>query len=165
MEILENPVVCKYFKSLIGEDGLRVLEKMPEDEITDDKITELVGLDLNTVRRTLYILYENRLMKYRREKSEDSGWLTYYWKIELNELDRVIKDKIEKFKTILKQRYKYETENVFYSCKYHSVRFVFDDAAEFSFKCPFCEESLDYEDNTPMIEAIEKKLSEMGSFE
>ncbi len=164
MKILEEPGVCKYFKSLIGDDGLRVLEKIPEAEITDENITELAGLDLNTVRRTLYILYENKLMRYRREKSEDSGWLTYYWKIELNELDRIVNDEIKKLRKILEQKLEFESGNVFYSCKYHPVRFVFDDAAEYSFKCPFCEESLDYEDNNPMVVALEQKLSELGSF-
>ncbi|MCW7075702.1 MAG: transcription factor [Candidatus Syntrophoarchaeum sp.] len=163
-EVLENPVVYKYFKSLIGDDGLKVLEVIPDSEITDERITELVGLDLNTVRRTLYILYESRLMKYRREKSENSGWLTYYWQIKVDELDRVINDEIEKLKKILEQKLEFEDSNVFYSCKYHSVRFVFDDAAQFGFKCPYCEESLDYEDNSLVIDAIKRKLSELGSF-
>ncbi len=161
MEVLKDPVLRLYFKSLIGENGLKVLEKMPDEEITDEKIAELVGLDLNTVRRTLYILYENQLMRYRREKSEDSGWLTYYWKIDLKELDRIISDEVDKLKRILEQRLKFEEENVFYSCKYHSIRFVFDDAAEFGFKCPFCEEPLEYEDNSLIVDAIRRKLSEL----
>ena len=39
--------------SLVGEEGLQMIEKMPEGEVTDEEIATETGILLNTVRRTL----------------------------------------------------------------------------------------------------------------
>ncbi|VVB86465.1 Transcription factor E [uncultured archaeon] len=83
---LNDPVIKGYFINLVGEEGFKVVEKMPEGEVTDEKIAEVTGVLLNIVRRTLFILYENRLAVYRRVRDTDSGWLTYLWRLDLGNL-------------------------------------------------------------------------------
>ena len=41
---------------------------MPEGEVTDEEIAEKTGVLLNTVRRTLFILYENKFAICRRRE-------------------------------------------------------------------------------------------------
>jgi transcription initiation factor TFIIE subunit alpha len=74
---IEELIHRAYLNKLVGEDGLRIVESIPGEEITDERLAELTGISLNTVRRTLYLLYEHRLAIYRRKRDPDSGWLTY----------------------------------------------------------------------------------------
>src|SRR5659263_747260 len=62
---LNDPVIKGYLINLVGEEGYKVVANMPEGEVTDEKIAQATGVLLNIVRRTLFILYENRLAGYR----------------------------------------------------------------------------------------------------
>jgi len=44
-EVLENPVVYKYFKSLIGDDGLKVLEVIPDSEMCEEHFISCMKVD------------------------------------------------------------------------------------------------------------------------
>ncbi|MCX9025926.1 MAG: transcription factor, partial [Candidatus Methanoperedens sp.] len=68
---LNDPVIKGYLINLVGEEGYKVVANMPEGEVTDEKIAQATGVLLNIVRRTLFILYENRLANYRRERDTD----------------------------------------------------------------------------------------------
>jgi len=59
--MVTHVAVRGYLKNLVGEDGLEMIERASINELTDEKIAEETDANLNTVRRTLYILYENRL--------------------------------------------------------------------------------------------------------
>ncbi|MGA7075340.1 MAG: transcription factor, partial [Halobacteriota archaeon] len=85
-----------YLKNLVGEDGLEMIERASINELTDEKIAQETDTNLNTVRRTLYILYENRLANYRRERDKDSGWLTYLWKVDLSDIARNMDEEAQK---------------------------------------------------------------------
>ena len=63
---LNDKVVRGYLMSLVGEDGLKMIEGMPEGEVTDEEIAAKTGVLLNTVRRTLFILYENKFAVCRK---------------------------------------------------------------------------------------------------
>ena len=56
---LNDKVIRGYLRSLVGDDGLKMIEQMPEGNVTDEEIAAKTGVLLNTVRRTLFILYEN----------------------------------------------------------------------------------------------------------
>ena len=73
---LNDKVIRGYLMSLVGEEGLQMIEKMPEGEVTDEEIATETGILLNTVRRTLFILHENKFAICRRERDSNSGWLT-----------------------------------------------------------------------------------------
>ena len=75
--LILNKVVIGCLTQLVREEGVRVIKKLPEGEVTDEKIAEITGADVQIVRRTLYILYETRLAVYRRERNKETGWLTY----------------------------------------------------------------------------------------
>ncbi|HJJ50959.1 MAG TPA: transcription factor, partial [Methanocorpusculum sp.] len=52
-------------------------EELISAERSDEEIAELTEINLNSVRHTLYNLYEHRLAEYRRIKNNETGWLTY----------------------------------------------------------------------------------------
>jgi transcription initiation factor TFIIE subunit alpha len=158
---LHDPVIKGYFINLVGEEGFKVVEKTPEDEVTDEKIAEATGVLLNIVRRTLFILYENRLAVYRRVRDTDSGWLTYLWKLDLSNLNNQLELESRKTLKNLKSKLDFEDGKVFYVCKKHCSRFLFETAAELEFLCPVCGEDLEYEDNEIIINALKKRISEL----
>ena len=147
--------------NLVGEEGFKVVQKMPEGEVTDEKIAEVTGVLLNIVRRTLFILYENRLAAYRRVRDTDSGWLTYLWKLDLGNLSHQLELEAKRTLKNLKVKLESEEGKVFYTCKNRCGRFLFEEAAELEFICPVCAEDLEYHDNEPVIKALKQRISEL----
>ena len=158
---LNDPVIKGYFINLVGEEGFKVVEKTPEDEVTDEKIAEATGVLLNIVRRTLFILYENRLAVYRRVRDTDSGWLTYLWKLDLSNLNNQLEIESKKILKNLKVKLEFEDGKQFYACKKQCARFLFETAAELEFICPVCAEDLEYQDNEVLIKALRQRISEL----
>jgi len=158
---LNDPVIRGYLINLVGEEGFKVVQNMPEDEVTDEKIAEVTGVLLNIVRRTLFILYENRLAVYRRVRDTDSGWLTYLWKLDLSNIDRQLELESKKLLRNLKTKLEFEDGKVFYACTNQRERYLFEVAAELEFICPACGEELEYQDNEMMITALKKRISEL----
>ncbi|HEY9206671.1 MAG TPA: transcription factor [Candidatus Methanoperedens sp.] len=158
---LNNPVIRGYLMSLVGEEGFKVVQNMPEGEVTDEKIAEVTGVLLNIVRRTLFILYENRLAVYRRVRDTDSGWLTYLWRLDLSSLDRQLELESKKLLKNLRAKLEFEEGKVFYTCKKQCNRYLFETAAELEFICPVCGGELEYQDNEITIKALKQRISRL----
>ncbi len=150
-----------YLKNLVGEDGLEMIARASINELTDEKIAEETGSNLNTVRRTLYILYENRLANYRRERDKDSGWLTYLWQVDLRDISRNMDEEAQKLIQRLETRLDFEAQNVCYTCENGCNRILFETASDYDFTCPICQESLDFQDNSFLIDVLGGKLEEL----
>jgi transcription initiation factor TFIIE subunit alpha len=156
-----DPVIRGYFINLVGEEGFKVVEKMPENEVTDEKIAEATGVLLNIVRRTLFILYENRLAVYRRVRDTDSGWLTYLWRLDLSNLESQLLLESKKVLKNLKSKLEFEDGKVFYTCNNLCGRFLFETAAELNFICPECAEDLHFQDNEMLIKALKQRINKL----
>ena len=93
-----------------------MLDEVPDREVTDEKVAEISGINLNLVRKTLYILYENHLAIYRRERDKDSGWLTYLWKLDLDNAEHMLRNETRKLIKKLERRLDFENQE-FYVCE------------------------------------------------
>jgi len=158
---LNDPVIKGYLINLVGEEGFKVVQNMPEGEVTDEKIAQATGVLLNIVRRTLFILYENRLANYRRESDTDSGWLTYLWKLDLSNLNRQLELEAKKLLKNLKTKLEFEEDKVFYICEKQDGRFLFEVAAEMEFKCPLCGGELIYQENESVIQGLKQRIIQL----
>lgn len=158
---LNDPVIKGYLLNLVGDEGFKVVKNMPRGEVTDEKIAEATGVLLNIVRRTLFILYENRLTVYRRERDTDSGWLTYLWKLDLGNISGQLELEAKKLLKNLKTKLEFEQDKVFYICEKEDGRFLFEHAAELGFICPVCGGKLRFKENEPIIKALEQRISEL----
>ncbi|HJK10152.1 MAG TPA: transcription factor, partial [Methanocorpusculum sp.] len=78
-EQLQNPAIYQYLLKLVGDEGIELLRRCPNEELSDEDIAAKTEINLNSVRHTLYNLYEHRLAEYRRIKNNETGWLTYLW--------------------------------------------------------------------------------------
>jgi len=153
-----DPVVRGYLMQLIGEEGIEMIENMPEGEVTDEQIAEASGVMLNIVRRTLFIMNENNLAVCRRERDSSSGWLTYLWQLDLSDIEsHLVKEKKRIVKN-LEMRYNFEVDSVFYTCPEGCVRFEFKEASKCEFMCPVCGEDMMFEDNSDTVNKLRDRL-------
>jgi transcription initiation factor TFIIE subunit alpha len=157
-ELLEDPVVQKYLHELVGPKGMPVAAAPPDGEVTDEELAERLGLELNDVRRALFILYENDLAKYRRLRDEDSGWLTYLWTFEYDNIPGNLQEEMHRLLAALAERRDYELTHEFYLCEVCSIRFEFGEAMDLGFECPECGSPLEDMDNAHLVDAMDERI-------
>ncbi len=160
-ELLEDPVIQKYLHELVGPTGMPVAAAPPDGEVTDEELAEELGLELNDVRRALFILYENDLATYRRLRDEDSGWLTYLWTFEYDNIPEKLEEEMHRLLDALIERREYELNNEFYLCETDSIRFEFGEAMDFGFECPNCGSQLVDIDNARLVDAIDERIADL----
>ncbi|WP_181687115.1 transcription factor [Halorhabdus salina] len=157
-EYLEDPVIQKYLHELVGPKGMPVAAAPPEGEVTDEELAEELGLELNDVRRALFILYENDLASYRRLRDEDSGWLTYLWTFEYDNIPEQLEGEMYELYEGLTDRREYELDHQFYLCEACGIRFEFEEAMDFDFECPDCGSQLESMENTALVDAMDDRI-------
>jgi transcription initiation factor TFIIE subunit alpha len=160
-DLLEDPVIQKYLHELVGPKGMPVAAAPPDGEVTDEELSEELDLELNDVRRALFILYENDLASYRRLRDEDSGWLTYLWTFHYENVPDNLEEEMYRLHDALMQRREYERDHEFYLCEVDSIRFEFGEAMEFGFECPECGSSLDALENDRLVDAMDRRIGEL----
>lgn len=159
-DALKNEAVRAYIFRLVGEEGLALIEKFPvEGEYSDEDLAETTGINLNSVRHTLYTLYGKRLAEYRRIKNSETGWLTYLWVLKFENLDGTLSEEMEDVLEILKAREDYEVLNDFYICNTCGLRYTFDEAMSRDFICINCDEKMDHFDNELLAEALKSRVN------
>ncbi|MGM0604516.1 MAG: transcription factor [Halobacteriota archaeon] len=160
-DLLNDPVIQKYLHELVGPTGMPVAAAPPDGEVTDEELAEQLDLELNAVRRALFILYENDLASYRRVRDEDSGWLTYLWTFHYDNIPENLEAEMYRLLDALENREAYEKDNEFYLCDVCSIRFEFGEAMDFGFQCPECGSPLESMDNTMLVDAMETRIDEL----
>lgn len=162
MSALGNKAVNGYIHKLVGDEGMIVVEKMleevPDKEVTDEKVAEISGINLNLVRKTLYILYENHLAIYRRERDKDSGWLTYLWKLDLDNAEHMLRNETRKLIKKLERRLDFENQEFYICAEDQPHRILFDYAMEANFICPVDESPLMHFDNSEEKQALRNRI-------
>jgi transcription initiation factor TFIIE subunit alpha len=160
-EILKDDAVRSYLHRLIGDEGLNLLGRFPEEgEYSDEDLAEKTGINLNSVRHTLYTLYEKRLAEYRRLKNTETGWLTYLWTLRLDRIEAAILDDMKLILEKLEARENFEEENDFYLCETCGT-FTFNEVMELDFACPRCSQPVEHFDNEALLSALKRRISAM----
>lgn len=215
LDSLNDDLINGYFNRLIGEDGISLIRNMPNQEVTDEEIYEILNpliakkkklesenvslkskckeetneknvevikkeikeneinilklkekikknheITLNSVRKILFILYENKFTICKRERDTNSGWLTFRWKLNLCGIEHQLEREKKKLYRNLLKRKEYEENNIFYVCPNHCLRLIFDEATEADFLCPICNSNLMYEDNKPFVDLLNKRIED-----
>jgi transcription initiation factor TFIIE subunit alpha len=158
-EILKDEAVRSYLHRLIGDEGLDLLGRFPEEgENSDEDLAEKTGINLNSVRHTLYTLYEKRLAEYRRLKNTETGWLTYLWTLRLDRVEAAILEDMKLILEKLEARENFEEENDFYLCETCGT-FTFNEVMELDFACPRCSQPVEHFDNEALLSALKRRIS------
>ena len=118
----------------------KILLNTANEELTDERISELSTVKLNIVRKILYILNENKLTEFQRVRDKRSGWYIYYWKETFDNLTNLLSERKDATIDKLNIRMKFENDNFFFICNNGCKgRFVFIDAMDLNFTCPNCD--------------------------
>jgi transcription initiation factor TFIIE subunit alpha len=140
------------------EKELAAAEK--EAAAAKGNIADEKEITLNTVRKILFILYENKFTICHRERDANSGWLTFRWLINMDGIYHQIEREKKKLYRNLVKRKEYEDNNIFYVCPQNCLRLVFDESTETEFLCPLCGEDLVFQDNEPFKELLDQRIEE-----
>jgi Transcription initiation factor IIE, alpha subunit len=124
---------------------------------------EISGVEYQQGELQGYETKEYLLEKWGKQREKESGWLTYYWKVDLGNAETNLKSELRRLYKNLKERLDFEKENVFYVCSSDIPcgRYTFDYASANYFTCPVCGADLESEDNTEIIEKLDKRVEEL----
>ena len=149
--------------ALFGEDAVRVAEVLESvAEITDIQITDQTEIRLNTVRKTLYRLYDHFLVGLRRNRDKETGWFVFHWRLQPDQLEGFIFNQKRRVLEKLETRLRYEKSHEFYTCRTPGCkRFPFEEAFELLFKCPACNKPMSYVTNNKFIETLTQKVEQI----
>ena len=147
---------------LVGANSLDIVsELINENELDEFSLAERLGMDVKMVRKILYKLYDQRLVRFRRIKDEETGWYIYLWKFDENRLksliERVRREKVKK----IREQLEYEKSHQFFMCENGCTRLTFEEAMENGFVCPHCGSKLEFFDNSKIIKQLEEHLKEL----
>ena len=161
-ETLNDPAIRAYLHRLVGDEGLDLLERFPQEgEHSDEDLAASTGINLNSVRHTLYTLYEKRLAEYHRIKNNETGWLTYLWQLRIDHIYDAIREDMALVLDKLQRRERFEEENDFFICKDCQVLFTFPQAMDGDFKCPNCEKALTHFDNDMLLRSLQQRIDNL----
>jgi transcription initiation factor TFIIE subunit alpha len=163
--VKKDKIIQAYLLNLVGEPGVAMIEQLSTDELTDKEIATETSLDLNTVRRTLFTLYEHRLASYVQKRDKESGWMLYRWHIDLSDIQHHLESDAQKLIDELETWLTNEQINVYYTCENSCGRYTFEMASGYEcgyeFICPVCKTSLHHQDNSNSIDAVQRKINEL----
>ncbi|MHA1295180.1 MAG: transcription factor [Promethearchaeota archaeon] len=185
-----SPLLRSFLYVIGGDVAIEVGKELinsENEDITDEDITENIkerieseGLDvdfepeeneilkLNTVRKTLYRLYSEKLAQFRRIRDKSTGWFIYYWWHEFHLIEEILMEKKKMVERKLRDRLYFEENNYFFvceNCESTGIKYVFDEAFDLNFKCPECGAPLKAEDNTKVIQFLKSKIAQLQELE
>jgi transcription factor E len=154
--------VEKVITEVAGPDVIPLVRYLKNKKnISEFKIAEELKEEVNTIRNRLYRLYDANLITFIRKKDKVKGWYIYYWTLNLRHVPYIIKELKRKKVEKLQDRLKREHGSHFFMCKSKCIRLDFEQATDFSFKCPECGSLLDKEENEEKIEEIKKSIMKL----
>ena len=158
-DVLNDPAIRAYLHRLIGDEGLDLLKRFPDEgEYSDEDLAAKTGINLNSVRHSLYTLYEKRIAEYHRIKNNETGWLTYLWQLRIDKIYDAIREDLEVVLDKLKNRAQFEEENDFFICKDCGIIYPFVQALDNEFKCHECENPIMHFDNEALLIALQQRI-------
>lgn len=165
--IISGEIAIEVGKELLNSD---------DNEITDEDIAERIKdrvkgkdfepddeeiLKLNTVRKTLYQLYSERLAQFRRIRDKSTGWFIYYWWAEFDLLEELLLEKKKLLQEKLRDRLEYEKNNYFFACEdceENKMKYTFEEAFELNFRCTECGGQLVAQNNEDVVEFLKTRI-------
>ena len=159
---LSSKIIESVVSEVSGEDVILLVRYLKNKKnISEFKIAEAIGREVNETRNMLYRLYDANLVSFIRRKDKKKGLYIYYWTFNPKRIRFLVTDLKKKKLERLRERLQRERAENFFLCENRCIRLDFEQATDFGFKCPECGELLDHEDNSKKIEEIEDQIKEL----
>jgi transcription initiation factor TFIIE subunit alpha len=159
-----NEVLIKIVNAFWGKEGEQVVIALENlQEAADDKISLETGIQLNLVRKILYMLNSHSLVSCDRLRDEKTGWYIFQWKLQPDQLEGFIKNQKRKILEKLESRLRYESTHDFYYCNTSGCsRLTFEEAMERVFHCSKCGRTLTHFDNSQIIHSLKNRIERIS---
>jgi transcription initiation factor TFIIE subunit alpha len=159
--ILNIDLILETAGHLAGEKGEKIVRALVDGELTDEDLAKKTNLQINQVRSILYSLHESRIVTYRREREENSGWYVYYWKVNPERaIDYLRRRRMEVLRR-LEERLAEEEGKIFFTCDKGCTRVPYEEAIGMEFKCPSCNGTLQPHQNTAIINSLRARIEKL----
>lgn len=161
---VDDKTLSKVAEVFGGEEAIKVINVLKGvRETTDDEIANKTGIRLNSVRKTLYKLYDHSLVALKRTRDENTGWFIFHWRLQPDQLKGFILNQKRRVLEKLQARLSYEKSHDFYYCGTTKCQRVpFEEAVELVFRCPTCGKQLMHFDNSSIIRILTQKVEQLG---
>ncbi len=159
----KNKELMELAMDMGGEEAVEVIKALEKKgEATDEELAEVTEIRVNTVRKVLYMLYDQGLAEFKRIRDKETGWYYYYWHLDTRRLPEILRSKkmteLKKLREMLEE----ETSEIYYWCGTTGhPKLTFDEAMEYEFQCPICGEMLMQYDNTQIVEELKQRIEEL----
>ena len=156
---MTNKLIEDVIKKAIGDDAMPIVHMLKNKKnVSEFQIADVIKRPINETRNTLYRLYHANLVTSIRKKDKKKGWYIYYWTFNLKRIKYLAvalkKQRLDR----LKERLERENQSDFYMCPDNCIRLDFEQATDFSYKCPECGQIMQLEDNQQKIVDIKKEI-------
>ncbi|MFQ5474548.1 MAG: hypothetical protein ACE5DM_01800 [Candidatus Nanoarchaeia archaeon] len=159
---LSNKIIEEVVTQIAGSDVLDLVKLLKNKKnISEFKLAEALGEEVNIVRNKLYRLYHFNLVSFTRRKDKKKGWYIYYWTFKPKQIKFVLSNLKKKRLEKLKDRLEREKDSYFFMCADSCMRLDFEKAIGFEFKCPECGELMQQESNVEKIKQIEEEILQL----
>jgi len=149
------------------EEILRVSNVLLKGEAEERRIAEAANLKLQLVRRALYKLHENHIVRYRKVKDDEKKWYDVFWELDVDGLRMSLRKRANKVIEALTRKLEYEKSNIIYACTSDEshLRVSLEQAAERDFNCPVCGSPLYPSDNGKVVNKLADVISKLEHIE
>jgi len=147
---------------IAGPESLRLLRLIYNKEnISEFDLAEHLRVNINQARHSLYELQKHNLISSTRKKDKEKGWYVYYWTFNnKNARDLLLELKRKKLNRLQKQVER-EKSGDYMVCPQGCMTISVEDAMDTGFRCPTCEEMLEYRRDENLIRKKEKAIEKL----
>ncbi len=161
MRTFDNPYSKEYLAELGGAKSIDIVGLLKRHkEIDEFKLADKLKMDVKSIRKILYKLYEKKLVSFRKTRDEERGWYIYIWRLEKHKLGELLEKRKDEAIDTLRAQLSYEKTNQFFKCQNGCMRVPFERAFEFAFLCPDCKGKLDFFDNTIIVRQLRRYITQ-----
>ena len=159
---LTDELLNEFIKEIVGSDTVSLVQYIKnKEDVSEFKIAEELGLNINLVRNMLYRLSSHNLVSSIRKKDKKKGWYIYYWTFNIYRAAELIMKsrgkKLENLKNMLNRL----SSETFFVCKVDGTTLGFESAMEHNFKCPEDGELLVQKDSGSEIERLKRDIEKL----
>ena|SRR3989338_2704773 len=157
------PLVQEFLKNTGGDAAIGVATfcEKKDRHVTDEELAKKMKMKVTEIRTVLNRLHYRGIACYKKTKNKRNGWYNYTWEIKKKRIVDLIleeqKENIEK----LEAKHDFGKNYSFFSCKNTCSLVPFEIAAEYQFKCPECNQTMDAFDYSKRLEGINMQIEIM----
>ncbi|MCS7128089.1 MAG: hypothetical protein RMI83_02310 [Desulfurococcaceae archaeon] len=147
-----------------GEIASQVIDYLVDNGplVPEEVISRSLNARSNDVRKVLQVLSEHGLISFRRVANRDRE--RQGWYIDVENLEHVIKVRLEKVLEKLKAKMEAESNVQFYYCQHDGSKYTIDEAIEYEFTCPRCGMVLEEYNGVKAVEFLKKNIENVEAF-